>query len=513
MDQDFEKDFAFDVLFENDSISNYLVLRAKDCSSILNYQVQMLLNNNINGLLKFNINYVGNGLNCFYNVTSKCSLANFMSRKKFSRNEFLIMALNIINNICRIKNYLLHDCNILLDERYIFVEPERIELYFVYLPFSGIKNDYKTFFIKLIVDMANFYREDSDNYLQRLLEVIKSDLFNLSILKAQLEILLKIDIKNQVQALENYTDDTADPVREKRMGRKADKKINEKTDKKSRTAAQARNIKIPLSNEENNNTENYKPGIIQKKDIEKTIKEETGKKVNTGFILLQPILLIAYIFAITSGFIDTGEGKSITAIIGFVILASVDILVFRLIRERNGNTFKGNGTEVISFIADKMRAGVFSEKEYPGKEAIPRAETDTVSKQESSKDKIPEPQGVYIGETEIIRKPGINAGAYLKETQGEAVIEFDKSSILVGRMEGLVDAVVNSSAVGKIHAEILSEEGIYYLVDCNSRNGTFVNDKRLVPNTRNKILNNDLVRFANKEYQFFASAKPLEEAI
>ncbi len=513
MDGSFEKEFDFDMLFENDSISNYLVLRAKDCNSILNYQVQMLLNNDISGLLKFNVNYMGNGLNCFYNVTSKCSLLNFMSRKKFSRNEFLIMVLNIINNICCIKSYLLYDCNILLDERYIFVEPERMELYFVYLPFTGMKNDYKTFFIKLIVDMANFYRENSDNYLQRLLEVIKSDLFNLSIFKAQLESLLKIDIKNQVQTLENYMDGKADPVHRKGMektGKKADKKVNEEKDKKSKGAILDRSVKIPLFNEENNISENSGPGIMPEKNTKKNI-EDTDKKLNIVFILLQPVLLIVYIIIITRGFIDTGEGKSMTAIIVLVILASVDILVFRLIRERYGNTAKGNVSEAVSFITGKMRAGGFYEKAESGKGSVSKTEKNTF-KQENS-NTIPDPQSVCSGETEVIRKKIISARAYLKETQGETVIELDKSSILVGRMEGLVDAVINNSAVGKVHAEILSEEGSYYLVDCNSRNGTFVNDKRLAPNTRNKILNNDFVRFANKEYKFFTSVNALEETV
>ena len=519
MDRDFED--KFDVLFESNSASNYLVLRAKDCGSILNYQVQMLLNNNINGLLKFNINYVGNQLNCFYNTTSKFSLANFMSRKKFSRNEFLIMVLNIINNICCIKNYLLYDCNILLDERYIYVEPEKMELYFAYLPFTAIKNDYKTFFLKLFVEMANFCREESDNYMQRLLEVIRNDLFNLSFLKAQLETLLKNDIKNefnndiknQVQAFKNSTEGKADPVHEKRMDKKADKKVNEKTVKKSEREIQARSVKIPLVKEENNSSDGSGLEIKTERATAKAINGNSNKNTNIGFFLLQPILLAAYIITIKSGFIDEGEGNSITAIIILVIFACVDILVFRLIRERYANTVKGNVAGAVSFITDKMRAGVFMEKSAVGKSLISEAEKNSISQKVNSGNKIPDPKNTYNGETEIIRKPGIKARAYLKETQGETVIELDKSSVLVGRMEGFVDAVINSSAVGKIHAEVIAEEGNYYLVDCNSRNGTFVNDRRLVSNTRNKVIDNDFIRFANREFKFFTSAKHMEEAV
>ncbi|MHB8064884.1 MAG: FHA domain-containing protein, partial [Ruminiclostridium sp.] len=61
-------------------------------------------------------------------------------------------------------------------------------------------------------------------------------------------------------------------------------------------------------------------------------------------------------------------------------------------------------------------------------------------------------------------------------------------------------------AIGKIHAEILQEGEDFYIVDCNSRNGTFLNDNRIAPNTKNKVNNNDLLRFANKDFVFFYSS-------
>ncbi|MDF2989092.1 MAG: hypothetical protein K0R50_4602, partial [Eubacterium sp.] len=217
MDSDLKNDF--DVLYESNSTSNYLVLRVSDNSRLMNYQVQMLLNNRINGLLEFNINYIEEEINCFYNVTSKCCLASFMSRKRFFRNEFLVLMLNIINNISFIKNYLLYDINILLDEKFIYVEPEKSEVFFVYLPFTRGKNDYKGFLLKLIVEMVNFHDEDSDNYIQRILEVIKSDVFSLSAVKTLIENLLGSDIKNKSQSLINTAAEKPEPTIEKRTAK------------------------------------------------------------------------------------------------------------------------------------------------------------------------------------------------------------------------------------------------------------------------------------------------------
>jgi hypothetical protein len=101
----FEKDFR--VLYENDSTSNYLVLKTSKEQNVINYQAQMLLNNRLNGLLNFNINRIGDEINCFYNITSKCTLASFVTRKYFSRDEFLKTILNIINNIYQLKLFAL----------------------------------------------------------------------------------------------------------------------------------------------------------------------------------------------------------------------------------------------------------------------------------------------------------------------------------------------------------------------------------------------------------------------
>ena len=574
MDRDFENDF--EVLFENNSTTNYLVLRAKENINVLNYQVQMLLNNKIKGLLDFNINYIGGELNCFYNVTSKCALASFMSRKKFTRDEFLVMLLNIMNNICHIKNYLLYDYNILLDERYIYVQPEEMEIFFVYLPFNRSKNDYKTFLLKLVVEMARFCAEDSDNYLQRILEFIRNDLFSLGTLKTQLEILLGSEIKSLEVSQNTYfdnrkslfgynasdisveksrrgfadkfadkspdkftdkftdrssgkfvgkfTDGFSDqPLISEYMDKNREKKaVKEKLDKTVKEPLRgldikSKSVKIPavlltgdhtertrLTNEKNSNRQNL---INTKKTLKLPLKPGAVNNLPAlGFILFQPVLLLLYILTVTSSFVDAGGKKLETAIIALVIFACIDVLIFRLNRDRL-KTDKGDSVEnvdkdagVVSFITGKMRS-------------VSQEQQAIIAEQENINKQIPAPRPVYHGETEIIRKPKIKARAYLKELKGETVIELDKKSILVGRMEGFVDTVLKSSAVGKIHAELLSEEGDYFIVDCNSRNGTFINDKRLVPNSRIKILNNDMVRFANKEFKFFSSALPGEVVI
>jgi hypothetical protein len=502
-------DNYFGVLYENNATASYLVLRADACKSLINYQVQMLLNNKLNGLLDFNINHIGEDVNCFYNVTSKCTLASFISRKHFMRDEFLITILNIINNIYQIKSHLLYENNILLDENFIYVEPENIDIYFVYLPFSGCKNDLKAFFIKLIVKMVKFYDEDSDNYFQKIMEVIKGDLFNLSTLKELVEKLLGDGIKsndsdNQIINLKNNgkTDfgstKNESYIQDSKSYSKAGKNKDGKSDiNKAQKASIAKtNIKIPKSrsNDNEKNGSDLAAGI---KDAYANGTKDQNKNLFPVFItvILQLLLLAVFIIAINSNLVKMSDSPRTTAIILSVIFLSMDTLFIRIIKERK-KSLKFSKSKTVEIIADKMRTG-------QNAKAISLISSEHNSVDTEPGKLIPSVNEGYNGETVILKRPACVQKPFLKEKDGEEVIEINKKNILIGRLGSFVDYVINNSAIGKIHAEITNEGTDFYVMDCNSKNGTFLNDSRIVPNTKNKVTNNDVLRFANKEFIFF----------
>lgn len=514
MNKNFVNDF--NILYENDSTSNYLVLRTGIDKPIINYQAQMLLNNKINGLLSFNINYIGDDLNCFYNVTSKCTLHSFMSRKRYSRDEFLITILNIINNIYQLKNYLLYNDNILLDERFIYVEPESLDIYFVYLPFLECKNDIKAFFLNVIVKLAKFRDEESDNYIQKLLEVIKDDLFNLSNLKTVIENLLGEEIKKQTSNVR--TIDAESFAEDKGFGHKKSNIEKSKIDKfvipkgkieKVKTdnvAVTKGNIRIP--NSENSKKQEQKncnqvektkdTGVIQGKVEEFQINK--SKILSIAIFSIQVFLLLVFILTVKGDFVKMSDNPRGTVAILVLIFLSLDILLIRMINEKRKKTDETVKCKPLQFITNKMKSN------------IENKEDKLLEVKKDREEHIPTVDENYRGETVIIKKHSIEK-PYLKEKDGEEIVEIDKKSLLIGRMENFVDYVINSNAVGKIHAEIFNEGEDFYVMDCNSRNGTFLNSSRITPNTKNKVSNNDILRFANKEFIFICPLKAIRSVV
>ncbi len=453
----------YDIHYENDSTSNYLVLRSINHRKLIDYQVQMLLNNRIQGLLGFHINSVGNQINCFYDITSKCTLVNIMNRKKYNRNEFLIIMLMITKSIIGIKNYLLNDNNILLDENNIYVDPETLNLFFVYLPFENNTNDIKTFLLNVIIKLAKFQDEDSDNYIQKILENIKSEMFNLIRLKELLENLLGQNIKRNIHNESSGITDK--PATEK------PKLINNRGE-----------VRIPnLLNKECSNINVN----IKSKDSLKVLS-----KISLTQIILQPVVLIILITILSSKFVRMSESPKTTAIILSLIIIGIDILAIRILNEKKVES--PENYKPLKYITEKMRENSYSTAKQT------TADKDNKKVQEMHTEK----ESCRGGETVILMQSQPQDMPYLQEREGEEIIKIDKNSILVGRMGSFVDYIIDNNAVGKVHAEILKADDSYFIMDCSSRNGTYLNDDRIKPNTKVKVNNNDIIRFANKEFTF-----------
>ena len=76
---------------------------------------------------------------------------------------------------------------------------------------------------------------------------------------------------------------------------------------------------------------------------------------------------------------------------------------------------------------------------------------------------------------------------------------------VIGRDGMKVDFKINCLSIGRIHARITRRENSFFVEDLDSRNGTFVNQKKLKKNEEYPLPENCKVRFADKEFNFVAN--------
>lgn len=82
-------------------------------------------------------------------------------------------------------------------------------------------------------------------------------------------------------------------------------------------------------------------------------------------------------------------------------------------------------------------------------------------------------------------------------------IRIDVSHFVIGRSEDIAHCIDSSPGVSRAHAEIFAAEGGYCIKDLGSRNGTQLQDERLVPYTPYTLADGARFRIAAMEYVFY----------
>lgn len=99
-----------------------------------------------------------------------------------------------------------------------------------------------------------------------------------------------------------------------------------------------------------------------------------------------------------------------------------------------------------------------------------------------------------------VRRQAAVASIYYMKT-GER-ITIDKNTFVIGKGAD-ADFIISNSAISRNHAQIVNQNGQFYIIDNESTNGTYINGKVIEPNKSIEIKNGDLLRFSNEELKFF----------
>ena len=88
--------------------------------------------------------------------------------------------------------------------------------------------------------------------------------------------------------------------------------------------------------------------------------------------------------------------------------------------------------------------------------------------------------------------------AQLIPVDGGEPITLNRDITIVGRKSGLCDFVVDKSSISKLHCVIIKTDGLLYIRDLASTNGTKVNGQKV---TRGALLPGDELSFASVKFR------------
>lgn len=90
--------------------------------------------------------------------------------------------------------------------------------------------------------------------------------------------------------------------------------------------------------------------------------------------------------------------------------------------------------------------------------------------------------------------------ALLIPQDGGETIELDRDITVVGRKNEICDLCIDRNSISKLHCLIVKTDGLLFVRDLGSTNGTKVNGQRV---TRGALLPGDELAFASVKYRVF----------
>lgn len=510
--------------YETAGNSSYLVATFEGGEGLINYQLQMLVNNNIKNVIGAAKKQKNDDIQIFYNITSKITLEQAIEKNKISKAGIIAIINGALSALKDLEEYQLVSSGIVFEENKIFVKPGHFEPNFIYVPnttedtgIQSLKNLLLGFVMGSKIEVSN------DNFVQVLLETLNKPGFNAGVLKKMCE---KYQGGGQS---------------DKPKPREAKPEVNIPQPSRPQAVQTPPQAEQPIQTSVTGSIPNKPPVAKQpeapkKTEVKKEEKEKNPKK--TVFLILQIVLLAVVAGLSFSGILNDENGNINVQYLAGVLLG-VGCIDFVLYREM----FKNNKDKETKKEAKPKNAKKPSVA-MPGKEmptmpksapqtpkkpvAVPKKESDNSAVQvemnvSSQKEEyaIPSPAVVppvsrpqaydplseFENEDTVVIDDNASNGAYLEfyDNGIASRINLNQDRIVVGKLRTQCDFVLNNRKISKMHAEFICRNGQYYVKDFNSTNGTYLNggNQRIQSNQEYQIYNGDRVTLADVDMTLF----------
>lgn len=452
--------------YKRDMNHNYLILYGEDEINTDSYQVRMLVGNVIPSLLKCRIQGMDGRFLVYFDITSKQALSVLYEEKKMGVEDLRLIFGGFVKAMEDAAEYLMNPGQFIISPEYIYTDIEKQEIYFCMMP--GYEKDIKEqfqFLTEYILPKIDHQDQDAVILGYGVYKRAMEDSFHLEHIKEELY---------KTQGQQGTTTTKAEQMK---------------------TESEQRQESEDFNPEEEGFWENEEINQEFVRDGEKSKRLSLPQK--TGVIVLAAILLCGIAATTLMGYLPYLETGTILGII-IVLVACVMLFVHvSKIKKKPGALRQGREEE-----RDKPKG-------ITGK--VPTDQTDqsqnTIQSVVKSTNKpVVKSSQLHAdyGETVVLSAGAVSGPASLvsKEPGELATIYINEDLTVIGKLETACDAVISLPTVSRIHAKIRKKEDAYYLTDMNSRNGTAVNGRLLLPDEEYRLEPEDEVDFAQARYIF-----------
>lgn len=135
------------ISYQREFRHNYLIIDPEELVW-QGYESQMLLRNQIEGVLRFQARQTDEKIRFFYEITSKQPLSRILENRSIQTEEIRRLMLGLFGVLERMDTYLLREENIFLEPEYLYVDPDTFRIWLCVIP--GLKKNFSENFGKLL---------------------------------------------------------------------------------------------------------------------------------------------------------------------------------------------------------------------------------------------------------------------------------------------------------------------------------------------------------------------------
>ena len=609
------------ISYETVGGSSYLAITLPPEAKLVNYQLGMMMDNEIKGFLPAFKRVMNGETVIYYNITSKIPLGQLLEKRKLKRAEFTYLIEGMLTAVREASEYRLPESGLLLDPEYIYVNPSTCEPGIIFLPLSEqsgrtLRQLVQELVIHGRIELSN------DNFIQVLLNVLNEEPFSVKRMEECLQQFISAaqfsetqqENRKSVQGFEAQSGSWQKPqgsgMQQENWQRTQGFGMQQENWQRAQGSgaqqegwqraqgqgmqyetgqALQENLSVNSASGEKEEAKQKKGFLKGKKNRPKPEKgkKETGNKapeetVEDGFdpekakkkfMLPQAVLMVALAAGISFGlFTDAAGGILVNHVLAAVIAVAVlEVVLYREAyvnskgkktaekgkkskkEAENKKKVKKEKKTKPEVNMDSRKRPKLSGQQEPALEAAPQRELrrETEAQEAARREAARQgtagsnmawqesvspssawqgagwqnsvqpgfgPQAGNFGkdaedtqladETELWGEDslqGQGAPAYLEFFENGSITRIPlgkPEGVIIGRLRSQADFVVTNARVGKVHAKFFGQNGQYFVVDINSKNGTFINGsgQRINSNVPYPLHDNDRITLADSEF-------------
>ncbi len=471
---------------------NYMIVIPETDTIIESFEIEMIGQNQIQGLLEFEIRYVDGKQTFLYEISSKQSITNLYASSEMNFEMITGLIQATYQMIYTVEEYLLDMNHILIDPEYLFFDIEKREYFFVFFP-EKIQ-DAKAGFIKLseyILDKVDHRDEKAVLLTYRIYKNTRVQNFKIEEIISYLQECTEIPGTFVDKNIKRNVIETNDPqindfMTDAQMG------VMYSNDNMSENLMKSNELNAT----QNKFSEKDYPSQKQEKSFFLGVTDKIFSQPNRIYIIVILIIMFGFLLIGAGWYLKIIHMSTIwmIKIEGLLLLLLIlSVLMFEI---KLGRKNRKSVEEHCDITKMRMDEEEFKEERIEDNVEI----RDFLSDHDYYKEthNIYENTMLVSFEKEDCLKEVLTGIVDGKDEN----VELNVLPFTIGKLSGNVNLALKDHSISRIHARFYKKDEQLYLEDLNSLNGTFKNGVRLNRNEAVPVQKNDEIEFAKIKFTY-----------